>query len=388
MSSSSGLLNLPTELQLQIAVYLVGDGKRNSKDDRTVRGLLNTALTCQQLASIAREALCTAPVLQSSKVDVLLAFLLKYPDLAQKIKHLTIETPETRKQESYPVLISHLAPDVLTHCKRHVRRLPIPKPLRNQMIALLKAPRFETHSTLLALLLTLLPHLERLYLGGSILLNFPLFAPLIPNEPNDTDYHKPDWAPGPDLSWVLWLVGPRLTHLELPVDLRRSAEANVWTPLSIVGLPAHFPRLEWLSIPHMAATEITKTSAGDVVSPLLRTLVLTDARCDCFEQFSRGLVREGGREEGGGILFPKLERVELYHRYPSPGTDAVVVDMLRNAGIEVFEYDPDCCLRSGDEFYHPWKYTPGEITGLEKSRHWGYETEWEKAALQCGSDEE
>jgi hypothetical protein len=65
----------------------------------------------------------------------------------------------------------------------------------------------------------------------------------------------------------------------------------------------------------------------------------------------------------------------MYHRYPSPGTDPDIIANLVNAGIEVREYDPDCCLRSGDEFYHPRKYTPDEIGKLEESRHRAYETE-------------
>ncbi|KAF3041189.1 hypothetical protein E8E11_002869 [Didymella keratinophila] len=384
MGSSPGLLGLPTELQLQIAVYLVGDGKRDGKVDRPVPSLLYTALTCQQLASVVREALCTAPVLQSSKVDILIAFLFKYPDLMNKIKHLTIETQETHKDKAYPVHISQLSPSALSSCKRHIRRLPIRKYIQDQMIALLNAPRFEDHSTLLALLLTMLPSLTHVYLGGSILLNFPFLHTMIPNEPDDTDWRKPDWAAGPDLVWVLDLIGPALTHLELPIDLRRNPEANIWTPLSIVKLPSYFPKLEWLSIPHMAATEITKTSAADVVPPLLSTLILTDARCDCFEQFSKGLVDDNS----GSSSFPELKRIEMYHRYPLPGTDADVIEKLASAGIEVFEYDPDCCLRLGDEFYHPWKYTLEDIAGLEESRHKAYETEWEKAALQCDSDEE
>ncbi|KAF3032977.1 hypothetical protein E8E12_002726 [Didymella heteroderae] len=371
-------------IPINAGIEPIGDGKRDGKNDYSVRSLLDTALTCQRLASVAREALCTAPVLQSGKVDLLIAFLFKYPDLMKKIKCVTIETQETRKDNAYPLHMAHLDPDVLSHCKRHVRHLPIRKCIQDGMIALLKAPRFECHSILLGLLLTMLPKLEHLYLGGSILLNFPLFRAMIPNEPEDTEWHKPDWAAGPDLTWMLSLIGPRLTHLELPIDLRRNPEANIWTPLSIAALPSYFPRLQWLSMPHMAATEITKTSAADVVPPLLHTLILTDARCDCFAAFSRGLVRE----ESSTPVFPELRKIALYHRYPSPGADADVVDKLAQAGIDLREYDPNCCLRSGDEFYHPWKYTPDEIGALEESRHRAYETEWQKAALQCDSDEE
>ncbi|KAJ4383684.1 hypothetical protein N0V86_001739 [Didymella sp. IMI 355093] len=390
MDSTPSLLSLPTEVQLQIATHLVGDGKRRSKHDGKnhcpVQDLLNTALTCQQLALVGREALCSAPVLQSSKADVLISFLSKYPNLTKKIKCLTIETKETRKDKAYPVHIAHLDLDVLKYCKRHVRRLPIRKYVQDSMIASLKAHRFEDHSVLLGLLLTMLPQLTRLYLGGSILLNFPLFRSMMPNEPEDTDWRKPDWAAGPDQTWILPLIGPQLTHLELPIDLRRSAEANIWTPLSIRNLPYSFPRLQWLSIPHMAATEITQTHAEDVVPRSLHTLILTDARCTCFGAFSRGLVPD--EPSPSPPIFPHLRRIELYYRYPSPGTDPSVIAKLARADIAVSEYIPACCLRSGDEFYHPWKYTAGEIGALEESRHEAYATEWDRAALQCDSEDE
>ena len=298
-------------------------------------------------------------------------------------KKLTIETKETRKGKAYPEHIAHLQPDVLDHCKRHVRTLPLRKYVQDNMIASLKHDHFEDHGVLLALLLTMLPQLEQLYLGGSILLNFPLFRHMIPDE-TDTDFAKPDWSDGPDLTWVVTLFGPKLTALELPIDLRRTPEANVWTPLSISQLTKYFPNLRWLSMPHMAATEITKTLCADVIPPKLETLVLTDARCNCFEQFSRGLLDDDQEIP----LFPQLSKVELYHRYPAAPTDENIVNTLADAGIEVSEYIPDCCLRSGDEFYHPWKYTPAEIGALKDGRHAEYATERDRAALQCDSDDD
>lgn len=115
------------------------------------------------------------------------------------------------------------------------------------------------------MLLTMLPHLSHLSLGGSILLNFPFLNFMLPDEPNSTHWRKSDLKSGLDMSWILKLVGPRLTVLELPIDLRRNLESTTWTPLSISRLPNFFPRLQWLSIPHMAATEPTHTSVADVI---------------------------------------------------------------------------------------------------------------------------
>ncbi|KAF3029147.1 hypothetical protein E8E12_000771, partial [Didymella heteroderae] len=228
----------------------------------------------------------------------------------------------------------------------------------------------------------MLPQLSHLYLGGSILLNFPFLRSIVPNEPNDTHWRKPDWPKGPDMTWILGLIGSRLTVLELPIDLRRNLEANIWTPLSVSKLPTYFPRLQWLSIPHMVATEATRTSIRDVIPSGLHTLVLTDARCSCFEQFSRDLVEAGSLTS----RFPRLQKIALYYRYPSPGTDTRIMSMLRSAGIEFLEYSPDCCLRSGDEFRHPWKYTPDEIGKLEDSRHRKHSPEWDAVEMQCDSD--
>jgi hypothetical protein len=384
MSCASGLLTLSCELQLYIAQCLVGDVRRDSSDDRTVCSLSSLALTCTQTASIARETLCVAPVVRSSKADVLISFLFKYPDLREKIECLTIETKETRTGNAYPAPIAHLDPVVLSQTKRHVRELRIRKYDQDCMIASLKSSRFEDHSILLGLLLTMLPRLSRLYLGGSILLNFPFLRNVVPNEPSDTDWPKPDWAAGPDLTWISRLIAPRLTALELPIDLRRNREEHIWTPLSVSQLPGFFPRLQWLSIPHMAATEITRTSAADVIPASLHTLILTDVRCNCFEQFSRGLFCA----DSSASRFLGLKKIALYHRYPSPGTDREIVSKLEDAGIEVLECIPDCCLRSGDEFYHPWKYSPDEIGRLENGRHEKYSTAWDRAALQCDSDDE
>lgn len=292
---------------------------------------------------------------------------------------LTIETSETRQDKAYPQPVAHLAPVLLRNCKRHVRTLALAKHDQDTLIAGLKRARFADHGVLLALLLSMLPRLSRLFLGGSILLNFPFLRAVVPNEPAGTPARKPDWAPGPDHTWLVSLLGSRLTHLELPVDLRRSVDANLWAPLSIARLPDAFPQLLWLSIPHMTATELTRTTCADVIPPRLASLVLTDARCACFAAFSRGLVDE----RTGAPSFPSLARVALFHRYAAPGMDAGVVRKLAGAGIRLEEYHPACCLRSGDEFFHPWKYAADEIGRREAGRHEAYRTEWERDELLC-----
>lgn len=134
----------------------------------------------------------------------------------------------------------------------------------------------------------------------------------------------------------------------------------------------------------MVVTEISRTSAAEVVPASLHALVLTDARCNCFERYSRNILCA----DSSTSKFPGLKRIALYHRYPPPGTDREIVSKLEDASIEVLEYVSDCCLRSDDKFSHPWKYLPDVIGILENSRHTKYSTEWDRAALQCDSDEE
>lgn len=112
------------------------------------------------------------------------------------------------------------------------------------MIASLKSSCFEDHSILLGLLLTMLPQLSRLYLGGSVVLNFPFLRNVVPDEPSHTYWPKPDWARSSSLTWLLRPIGTRLTAFELPIDLRRNREENTWTAQGVCQLSSAFPQLQ------------------------------------------------------------------------------------------------------------------------------------------------
>ncbi|KAJ4362849.1 hypothetical protein N0V95_001223 [Ascochyta clinopodiicola] len=359
MVRQRGLLDLPAELHVQIAAYLVSSVKHAD----SAQNLFTLALICRQLVPVVREALCLSPVLQSSKVHLLLSFLFKYPNLAKTVKTLTVETKGTQEEKTSPISIPRLEPDVLNHCKRHLQTLPIPKRTQDSIITSLKAPQFKYHGLLLSLLLTLLPGLKTLYLGGSTLLNLPIFHHMISSAPEAPK--TPDCAKGPDLSWVVELIGPQLTALELPIDFRRSLDDSPWQPPGISQIPDFFPNLRWLSVPYMAAT---RKACSDIIPHILETLVLTDARCTSFEPFANGLVDH----TTSTAAFPYLSQISLYHRYATAPTDEPLTKTLVDAGIEVQEYIPDYCLRSGAEFYHPWMYTTAELDALADKRHAGY----------------
>ncbi|CAN9439580.1 unnamed protein product [Alternaria alternata] len=81
------LLGLPNEALLGIFHCL----PKSVKHPKPQADLLNLSLTCKQLAPLAREVLFTAPILHPPKIDMLLATLLKYPDLQSKMRSLTVD---------------------------------------------------------------------------------------------------------------------------------------------------------------------------------------------------------------------------------------------------------------------------------------------------------
>lgn len=112
---------------------------------------------------------------------------------------------------------------------------------------------------------------------------------------------------------------------------------------------------------HRSRNAAATTTCADVIPAALQTLILADARCDCFPVFAQGLL-DGEAPTGG--RFPALEKVVLYHRFASA-----------EVGVEVEEHVPVCCLRSGDEFWHPWRYGVGEEGEREVQRHHAYDRE-------------
>jgi hypothetical protein len=186
-STTSALLQLPDELLLQIALELRDDIAQPDPQ----RNMRNLATTCKTLTSIAREALFHAPILRSSKADLFLDVLFTYPTLRNKIKSLTIETKEAQAEfecvtkyrgevdNLVPCAIPRLKPGLLRNCITEVQKLQIGSETKEWWIADLQATTFPTHGTLLTLILIMLPHVEELYLGGSMLFNFPHVSRLV-----------------------------------------------------------------------------------------------------------------------------------------------------------------------------------------------------------------
>ncbi|KAH7378231.1 hypothetical protein BKA66DRAFT_610374 [Pyrenochaeta sp. MPI-SDFR-AT-0127] len=370
------MLRLPDEVLLQIALNLSGTTKNADPE----RNLLSLATTCKRLAPIAREALCHAPIVRSSKVHVLLETLFKYPSLQNKAKSLTIETKETRCEQVLPTPIPRLSVGLLRNCVQALRALPISEETYHWWVADLQVTIFKFHGPLICLLITMFPKLEELYLGGSVLFNLPLFRGLLSSIDHETEYgpyalaQTPNWNM-PNLSCIMSILGPRLKILEFPSDLRldlNHLEKDAWLYAQASDITKYFPALRHLMLP---ALVVIFMPCEDIIPRTLEALVLTNAR---FNDPNDWLIELAQSRK----CFPSLRRVAVYHRYCKFPTEPEILDAFNAAEMEYFEYTPDCVLDMGHEFYHPWMYTPAEIDALEPLRMEVHEKENEILAAE------
>jgi hypothetical protein len=358
------LLKLPDELLLQIALCLRG---HMSQPDPQ-RDMRSLAATCQQLTTVARDALFHAPILRSSKVDLFLDLLFAYPTLRNKIKSLTIETKEARGQEILPQTISGLKSHLLLDCIYEVEQLPIALETKEWWVADLQVTRFPTHGTLLTLLLAMLPCMKELYLGGSMLLNFPLFRDLLPTL-DDKEYLEDLGSVGvysnwdnPNLTCITAMLGYKLTVLELPNHFRLITETPWWFSEDVQSISQYFPNLQWLSLPFEAVEQ--DEDCRTILPYTLQELVFTDG------EGSTSWLLQVCRLKP--THFPSLRRISVYYRIRDSASKVTLFESLDAVEVEYFEHMPECCLRSGDAFFHPWCYTAAELKVSMAATHEAY----------------
>jgi hypothetical protein len=379
---SSPLLALPDELLLKVAEHLSSSVRyRNPQGD-----LLNFALTCSSLAPLAREVLFQAPILNSSNTAALISTLFKYSGLRGKTRRLMIKSRDTREQQAQTIRVPALAASLLRACMTHIRSLPLDQATKNAWINELSYRNdYEYSGSLVCVLFTLTPNLTKIYLGGSTLVNFPIFHAILP-------YIIPVKLPGfwlsvPDLSPVLRLFGAKLSVLELPSNFHISPIEQSWQIPEISDIPTYFPELKHWVVP---ANVVYDTACWKIVGPKVSRLTLTDAEED-VDDWVGGLWSRKGR-------MPSLTRVEVYYgTRVLPVTQQFRARLLRS-GIKCkyqpsaalpyeihtdfsfvdVEYIPDCCLRDDDAFYHPWIYSGAELDALEAARHERYAQEKEE----------
>lgn len=407
------MLQLPDEILLQITLNL----SESVKQPDPQRNLMNLALTCKQLAPLAREALCHAPIVQSSNVLPLLRTLFAYPALRSKARSLTIETKETRSEHTMPHPLPKLDSHMLRHCTLTIRSLPfVDGETKDWWIADLKASFFQFPGPFICLLITMLPRVQELYLGGSVLFNLPLFRAMLPALDNTsatstvTNSHPQfqirrrrglfggsvspvirrisNWDL-PNLSPIMTsLLGPRLTHLELPNDMRLSPDDAPRHIEAIVDIATTFPHLIFLSIP---AGAVWHYRPDAIIPQTLQHLVLTDVQSihqvgdweDDLAMMKLGQAPPDHlrrRTSPAQTFFPNLSKLEVFYRLRERPASASFYGLMAEAGITYKEHIPEHCFIGGREFWHPWLFAgEGELERAEGRMHDEYKVMWIKA---------
>ena len=316
----------------------------------------------------------------------MLRFLFVHPELAVKIKTLTIET----EMEGDEYQSTNLDWDLWRQCERHIESLPALPFVRNKLKGWLSNGTFIPQ-LLLTLLPTVLPNIKQLYSGGAMLNYLPCVQVLIFDK---GFFNKAalNWQPGAEpeweLEWLLLNMGPKLTALELPVDMRRCHDMYVRMKAPrLTRLPRIFPNLRFLSVPYVAILPIVDVLLKEMGLQSLETLVLTTVLCNCFVDSIMPLLLNKQQHPS---LLPRLSSVMLYHRsaeiqeyFCGSTVDQHSVEQLARIGIQVSEYIPECCLRFGDEYHHPWKYTTNELDARQTERHIEYEKFVEPRVWRC-----
>jgi hypothetical protein len=152
-----------------------------------------------------------------------------------------------------PYSIAGLQRPLVLACSREAKRLPIPWGVKARWMKKLHTTAFPFHGTLLFLLLTMLPNLERLCFGNARLINYPLLRDMLGiNWGYDHEWNQErmdvvsHWNSS-SLSCTLSLLGAKLTVLELPPDCRFPTTNKLYRS-GFSSIPVPFPNLRWLSI--------------------------------------------------------------------------------------------------------------------------------------------
>lgn len=308
------LPKLPNEVLLQILHYL----PKSVKHPKPQADVLSALSTCKQLAPLAREVLFCAPILYSSKVNHFLASLFKYPDLRSKIRSLTIET-KIRGICIGPNPIPAISPELLSKAISHISTLDIDQHTKQQFTESLYAGNeFDGPSILLSLVMTMLPKLQELYLGGSILYNFPFLQALFTSNSSLFPAHNPDLSP------LLCLFSHKLTVLELPNDFRIAPSSRSDYRGSVHGIHGYFPKLRTLMLP---SDNVVRAYYKEVVPSKLERLVLTN----CAGREAETWVGEVVKVKK--TLFPSFASVSLYHSYRGSAARLKFRECMKKMGI-------------------------------------------------------
>lgn len=305
-----------------------------------------------------------APILQTRNAHLLLANMFRHPGLRSKTYALTVESEEPRtlktKVEVSQLPKIQLGGRILRACIEEIQRSPINPKSKDAWIAALKPGVFHNVALLLPLIVVMMPKLKELYLGGTALFNIPCFLGLLPETWNlvrDKD-SKIDWN-ALQFNQLCAYFCARLTVLEWPVDMRYTEDLDPQMKARVRNLPQVFPNLRKLVIP--AGTLSTQPLSRNLLPRKLETLILTRVDRDDDDWLVELLESIS--------YFPNLKRLEVYYWSNRRPYGRSFADTIRAAGIDYFEYIPECCYRSRRIAHQPWMYTATEINLVEEALH-------------------
>ncbi|CAI9629769.1 unnamed protein product [Alternaria burnsii] len=386
------LLGLPNEALLRIFHYL----PKSVKHPKPQADILSLSLTCKRLAPLVREVLCTAPILALGNIHMFLDMLFKYPDLQPKIRSLTVEAEEL--SEMWTVLDGSIPArdaELLSRCVSHVQNLDLDREMKQGWIAIL-SHECEWPGDLLSLVLTLLPNLSSLYLGGTPLYHLTILEPVLEGvaDPWPLNNH---W----NCIRIPTQISAKLTSLELPKDFYLPAGVSQFVSPE---LRTYFPELRHLILPSIAVKD---TEPKDIIPPKVETLVLIDCRDHVHDWVGKVAPAEG-------TPLPELRSLSLYWGcagwvFPPPydnmrrlgitcksiphsshviySTVAHMMFLLTSDVLDddlVYEHVPEGPSWPLSELNHPWLYTRAELDAFSSGRHKEAMEKWTEVGLDAG----
>ena len=384
------LLGLPNEALLRIFHCL----PKSVKHPKPQADLLNLSLTCKQLAPLAREVLFTAPILHPRKIDMLLATLLKYPDLQSKMRSLTVDASKIHGSWMVvdPGYLPRLNAEIVHICYGIRRNSDLDEKVKQEYIQVLQR-KSGWFGNIISLILILLPNLSSLYLGVASIFDLTFSRP-----PSDRNLYL--WLSEISYVHIPPQLSAKLTFLALPSGFRRPEQAKG-------SLSTFFPELRHLVL---CSHVLWETSPKDIIPPKVETLVVTDYELSLNEWLNEVILAQK-------TIFPSLSGLSLYYHYEDHRSEypALLRDEMQKLGItrksiphsshviystvahvmflltsnvfdddSVYEYVPEGPSWPLDKLNHPWLYTRAELDAFSSGRHKEAIEKWTGVELDAG----
>ena len=209
---------------------------------------------------------------------------------------------------------------------------------------------FKTHGSLLSVLIIMLPCLEELYLGSSVMASFPFFRNILPKFDTipslrglNHAIYTPQWD-HPNLSCLMVIMGAKLTSLELPIDFRLVQEETSCIAANVNGIPVYFPELKRLILPSYS---VVKVPCKNVIPPKLEVLILT---AWVRYELNGWLISVAQAKKQH---FPRLTQIHFHNILHQTPAGPNMPQIMAAAGVVYVDHLPIRKLPMGREYFHP-----------------------------------